>query len=246
MSISGGRSSKGRYILSIQLSEWLPRLQSAIKKKCSLALEEAKKKPESHDEPFAKDERFVFLRSFDECIKGSGYAQHFEKQVFIPASRTFFASLQKNIFSFLSSNIDIDYFLKGFGSVYEQAKRFYMFQSMRMALGKGWPIKEIDRIVESIIAGRYLYENEQDWIVAANKKTNLANASSGQQESLPMLLVLSVMPFMDREGKGSYFIEEPEAHLFPVSQKAFVSLLALLSNASTRQFFITTHSPLIF
>jgi predicted ATP-binding protein involved in virulence len=44
------------------------------------------------------------------------------------------------------------------------------------------------------------------------------------------------------------YIEEPEAHLFPLAQKSIVELIASVFNYSTRckiQFIITTHSPYI-
>jgi predicted ATP-binding protein involved in virulence len=41
------------------------------------------------------------------------------------------------------------------------------------------------------------------------------------------------------------FIEEPEAHLFPISQKQIISLIATIYNAIGYSFFITTHSPYI-
>jgi AAA15 family ATPase/GTPase len=49
-------------------------------------------------------------------------------QLFIPAGRSFFANLQSNIFSFLSSNNALDPFLRAFGSTYESIKvvRFRM------------------------------------------------------------------------------------------------------------------------
>ena len=52
-------------------------------------------------------------------------SKYFSESVFIPASRSFFANLQKNIFSFLAENIDIDPFMKEFGSKYELAKKLY-------------------------------------------------------------------------------------------------------------------------
>lgn len=42
----------------------------------------------------------------------------------------------------------------------------------------------------------------------------------------------------------TFFIEEPEAHLFPISQKHIVSLIALLYNQKDKSV-ITTHSPYI-
>ena len=86
-------------------------------------------------------------------------------------------------------------------------------------------------------------DDGEDWIVNATGKVNLAHASSGQQESLPMLIVLGILPFVKIDEKVGFFIEEPEAHLFPVSQKAVISLLALITNKTQHQFFITTHSP---
>lgn len=61
-----------------------------------------------------------------------------------------------------------------------------------------------------------------------------------------MLLTLCVWPMLRSDEEGSiFFIEEPEAHLFPTSQGYIVSILSLLySNLGTR-FFLTTHSPYI-
>lgn len=49
-------------------------------------------------------------------------------QFFIPAGRSFFATLQNNIFSFLSSNNSLDPFTKLFGQFYEQIKSIYQKQ----------------------------------------------------------------------------------------------------------------------
>ncbi|MBW1649968.1 MAG: AAA family ATPase, partial [Deltaproteobacteria bacterium] len=45
--------------------------------------------------------------------------------------------------------------------------------------------------------------------------------------------------------KYTFFIEEPEAHLFPVSQKNIVSLIGNIYNYKPHNFVITTHSPYI-
>jgi len=42
------------------------------------------------------------------------------------------------------------------------------------------------------------------------------------------------------------FIEEPEAHLFPVSQKHIVSLFGLVYNSTQHGYVTITHSPYIF
>jgi len=94
------------------------------------------------------------------------------------------------------------------------------------------------------VVGEYVYADEQDWILNKGIRTNLANASSGQQESLPMLLMLKTWPFVYGK-ETTFFIEEPEAHLFPVSQKQIISLIATIYNSFGHSFFITTHSPYI-
>ena len=170
----------------------------------------------------------------------------FQRSLFIPASRSFFANLQKNVFSFLASNIDIDPFLKEFGSDYENAKRIFPIMLLHVAENKE-QLDHAKRVMEQIIFGEYLYEDGKDWIQSSSKrKVNLVNASSGQQEALPMLLVLLVRFFMSSKAKSvTFFIEEPEAHLFPTAQKHIVNLFTLIYNTGEHNFFITTHSPYI-
>jgi len=84
------------------------------------------------------------------------------------------------------------------------------------------------------------------------RKVPIAKASSGQQEIVYVLLLL------DKLGNFSYyygthqslFIEEPEAHLFPLEQKQTIELIVhmfniLKGNGNSVRFFITTHSPYI-
>ena len=176
----------------------------------------------------------------------SEISKYFNDSLFIPASRSFFANLQKNIFSFLSKNIDIDPFMSKFGSKYEIAKKIYsdsIFYKHRLENDSEY--NKTKEIVEKILNGKYKYKDDQDWIETKGESINLSNASSGQQESLPMLLILSIFPFINSDNKKNiYFIEEPEAHLFPISQKHIVSLIALLYNKGQNSV-ITTHSPYI-
>jgi len=165
--------------------------------------------------------------------------------IFIPAGRSFFANLQKNIFSFLASNIDIDPLIKEFGSRYEQSRRFHQSNIVHPPEISRSIIK-VKNYVNDIIMGEYIYADDQDWISKGGKRTNLAHASSGQQESLPMLLILKTWPFVYGQGKPAiFFMEEPEAHLFPTAQKQIISLLATIYNSTNCSFFITTHSPYI-
>ncbi|NOQ35045.1 MAG: AAA family ATPase [Methylococcaceae bacterium] len=177
----------------------------------------------------------------------------FQSLLFIPATRSFFAIVQKNIFSFLANDIEIDPFLKKFGSLYENAKMLFSEHEHVVANSKldseFYPINidlrdKISFLIELILKGSYFRKDEQDWIKTKEQTINFFHASSGQQESLPMLIILSVwVALVDRQA-SKIFIEEPEAHLFPVSQKHIISLLGVIYNHSY-DFVITTHSPYI-
>lgn len=165
-----------------------------------------------------------------------------EQMIYIPAGRSFFANLHRNLFSFISSNIPIDYFLKEFGSVYERTRGdFFRVQANKSRS------KTVTNIVHELLCGTYVVEKGQDWIEGVNGRVNLSNSSSGQQEVLPMAMVLSSWPFIKSDFfKRSFVIEEPEAHLFPIAQGHVVSLIAEAYNAKPDgEFVITTHSPYI-
>jgi len=184
---------------------------------------------------------------FTEYILRDNHFKSLEFVTFIPAGRSFFANLQNNIFSFLSGNILIDYFLKEFGSAYERVKNLYHVRKFKPNDSND----SIDELINQIIVGNYSYEKDQDWILYSNetnknRRTNLSHSSSGQQEALPMTLILAILPFISSTTR-LFIIEEPEAHLFPTSQKHIVSLIGQVFNATEKKhkFFITTHSPYI-
>lgn len=163
--------------------------------------------------------------------------------IYIPAGRSFFANLQKNVFSFLSSSIQIDYFLKEFGSIYERSRERHIIN----AAAEGRP-KSVATLVEKLICGRYHSEKGQDWIIDEAKRVNVSHSSSGQQEALPLAMVLSTWPYLEqRHVRRHFVIEEPEAHLFPVAQGQVAQLIAEAYNAPGHKnsFVITTHSPYI-
>lgn len=105
----------------------------------------------------------------------------------------------------------------------------------------------VNKLVETLICGKYSSEKGEDFIKTNLKKVNLNNSSSGQQESLPMALMLSTWPYLSSTFERSFIIEEPEAHLFPSAQSIVVSLIAAASNRAEHfcSYTITTHSPYI-
>ncbi|TWV96211.1 AAA family ATPase [Chitinophaga pinensis] len=162
-------------------------------------------------------------------------------QLFIPAGRSFFANIQSNIFFLLKAQSPLDPFLIEFGATYEDFKRVYKHEQIK---GKD---NSFDEIIADILNGDYLREDDEDFLVHKDhRKVILSSTSSGQQETLPLIVFLWVLYYgMYRD--ATIYIEEPEAHLFPDAQKAITQLLARLFNNSEHRFqiFVTTHSPYI-
>ncbi|MBD1936430.1 AAA family ATPase [Microcoleus sp. FACHB-68] len=173
-------------------------------------------------------------------------------QLFIPAGRSFFANLQSNIFSFISSNNALDPFLRDFGSTYENMKgiRYRLRSRIKNQSREEKDIQdEIDRLVEKALCGKHIHEKGKDFLeIADGRRISIANSSSGQQETLPLAIMLATLPFFinPRSSPGrTVYIEEPEAHLFPSAQRDIIDLIATVFNQQQDQlqFFITTHSP---
>ncbi len=170
-------------------------------------------------------------------------------QLFIPAGRSFYANLQSGIFSFLSNNSFLDPFMIEFGSFYENIKRTRIRDAEKPEHEE--KMKLIDKYIYEILKGKYLREKDKDFLVHNDgRKVNLSYASSGQQETLPLMIILRSLPFLNISAFGTtLYIEEPEAHLFPNAQKTIVELLALVLNSKVSgkkfQIVVTTHSPYI-
>ena len=102
------------------------------------------------------------------------------------------------------------------------------------------------KIKSEILEGEYLYDNGSEFIKLKNGDLIPVNyASSGQQEVLWILNLLQL--WMLRSGDKNIFlvIEEPEAHLFPDTQKRVVQFISKFANNNNNQVLITTHSPYI-
>ena len=106
--------------------------------------------------------------------------------------------------------------------------------------------KKCRALIESIIKGRYQYENGEEKLYIGDPKSKqyvkINFASSGQQETV---WITNILFYYLLENKPVFLIvEEPESHLYPDSQKLIAELLALFaSNGNTE--LITTHSPYI-
>jgi ABC-type cobalamin/Fe3+-siderophores transport system ATPase subunit len=154
--------------------------------------------------------------------------------IFIPAGRSFFSLLQKNIFKFLQTSNSVDPFLLEFGIFYEEIKQ----------TGHDIPA-EAQELIHSILKGDYVYA--ENLLLTGGRKITLELLSSGQQEALPLTLVLAYIISQRLESYDftNIYVEEPEAHLFPDAQEQMSRLISFLQyNAGHKvKFVITTHSP---
>lgn len=147
--------------------------------------------------------------------------------IYIPAERVFFSTLSQSIFSLISSDVALPKWLIDFGAKFEKA---------RSAI-KSFPI--------DFLHAKYELRDSTDYIVLPNETAiKLAQASSGIQSILPLLLVVQHNTKNTKNGGDDLFvIEEPELNLYPSSQKDLIEFIIEKVNASQDQLIITTHSP---
>ena len=106
--------------------------------------------------------------------------------------------------------------------------------------------KEVKERLYNILKGEYVCINGDDrlklFVSEGSKTIGIDFASSGQQESL---WILNLLYYYICEYKSAVFIiEEPEAHLYPETQKQIAEYIAL-SLIEKNECIITTHSPYI-
>jgi len=110
-----------------------------------------------------------------------------------------------------------------------------------------WLFEKFLLLSMKIIKGEYFYREGAEFLRVKKFDGETADvwinfASSGQQE---ILWVCNIMFYHLFHGDRVFIIlEEPEAHLYPDSQKYISELISLFVNAGNRAI-ITTHSPYI-
>lgn len=171
--------------------------------------------------------------------------------VYIPAGRSLLASLSEQLVDINESQMDMA--MQDFIRLIKNTK--FRFGSRLPDIVKTYvktikgqinnvAIENAEKLIKSILKADYrnesdgekLYYDEDHW-------TKLMYGSSGQQEALWILLLIFTI-ILDNQ-KVFMVIEEPEAHLFPDTQKQIVELMSLMVNSSQSEVFVTTHSPYI-
>lgn len=134
----------------------------------------------------------------------------------------------------------MDPFLLKFGSLYDLLRDMNTSRNIILS-------KEQNDIIYKILKAEHKIEDDIDFLYhSGGRKVTISNASSGQQETLPLLVILKALLSKENFLSGGHktlYIEEPEAHLYPDSQIHIMRLLADVANRKNTQIVITTHSP---
>ncbi|WP_081535394.1 AAA family ATPase [Rhodovulum sp. P5] len=183
--------------------------------------------------------RTRLLREFRH-VESQSQLFRFQTALFVPAARSFYATLRDEIFSILALDTKIDQIILQFGEFYEGAKVFggRVMPSGRYAT-RALRVREERDIFKKVVKGEYVREDARDWIQMDRGRIELSKASSGQQEATPLIFAISRFPSPGR----TLIIEEPEAHLFPDAQVAILEFMIRQSLARETSILFTTHSP---
>jgi ABC-type cobalamin/Fe3+-siderophores transport system ATPase subunit len=171
--------------------------------------------------------------------------------LYIPAGRSTIPLLFESYTAV--KNISVDPFFDGFLLYLDSLRKDYRM-SMRDLLKetlentKSTVVKEHAEtaigIIERILKGTYRYEKGNERIYYGdNASVPITAASSGQQEILYILMTL--FDTLRYNHSRTIIIEEPEAHIFPETQKLIIELITLVINTTGSHIIITTHSPYI-
>jgi hypothetical protein len=199
--------------------------------------------PKTYTEEFAKSVKAVSMAvNQSQEVMQTPFSRA-GRSLYIPAGRAFYAQVEKDPVSFFGA-ATLDPSVADFGKFYARVRNFPT-PGVPMGLAR-----EARTLAEQLLGGTHRRENDRDFIeLPGGQRLSPGAWSSGQQESLPLALILEKCISQDHPLRDvtSLFVEEPEAHLYPTSQRTIVQLLALAFNAmeGKANFFITTHSPYV-
>ncbi|AZI35825.1 hypothetical protein NT2_10_00450 [Caenibius tardaugens NBRC 16725] len=175
---------------------------------------------------------------------------YIQRQTFIPAGRAFYTSVGRLVAA-LDQGSSLDpinvRFARLFANFRDIVNRHGIFAAPKDTDAKA----ARDKVMGELFGGTIKFENDLEFIEAPDGRIIPFSAlSSGQQELLPMWLMIDF--YADRlPGSGAagdlFYIEEPEAHLFPSAQSRLMDVLIshLVSKKKNRSLILTTHSPYI-
>jgi len=168
-------------------------------------------------------------------------------QLFIPAGRSFFTSVGRSIVAFDQPGF-LDpvtrLFGRQFNAALQRQRTFGRHPKIETPVG---PF--LTDNLDSLLGGQLVTIKEKDYVRNVDGRLIPVHLlSSGQQEVLPLLVMLMTVAGSKGIFKQTVFIEEPEAHLFPEAQSTVLQALVQITNSpvvNPPQLFITTHSPYV-
>lgn len=187
-------------------------------------------------------------------FKKSFYKIYVEENFYIPAGRSFFLTIRANTYtlSYISElkKLNLDPTLHQFGILYERG--IYLFDKI---IGKNKEFNDFLIDLNSICGGNLVSYSNNVYIELENGlKIKIENTSSGYQEIIPALVVFLTHSLEEKLGNkvennivfnDLFTIEEPEAHLFPETQRDVIFFISKVCNTFNKSVIITTHSPYI-
>jgi hypothetical protein len=229
--------------LSLEWSEFYPRAMERLKRR----RDELFGSLEEGDEYAAKEARTKLIKEYDgQAREVLGPWSSYE-QMFIPAGRAFFSQVQASIFTTLHGGESPDPFLAAFGSLLELTKP-RLDEEGFYDLVKPDAFQAIRPSIKEILHAELGRAKGQEFLQFGDgRRVKLAQVSSGQQEALPIVRLLALI-FSTSNWRGrALYIEEPEPHLFPSTQKQIVELIGSVFRARKDELclVVTTHSPYI-
>lgn len=193
-------------------------------------------------------------REFEQEITNALGAYCKFEQIFIPAGRAFFAQIRASVFSTLQAGGALDPFLVAFGAVLERSKDILESRGFFENAPAAEPQEQrqsyaaVHQGLSRILRAALVRREKQDFLVFSDGRTiPLPQASSGQQEVLPLLFLLARFLTLSHFSGRAVYMEEPEAHLFPTTQRDVIELMAqtFRSRSDEMCLVVTTHSPYI-
>jgi hypothetical protein len=170
-----------------------------------------------------------------------------DSQYFIPAGRAYFTSIGQIVAAFEQAG-NLDPLTIRFAQLYARLRDA---SSRRVRLRTSRKISTPSWIVmDRLFGGPVVFDKEMDYIEARDgRRIPFKSLSSGQQELLPMWLLVDYFTNSDfhrEDGTELFYIEEPEAHLFPEAQGNLLDfLISSMQPSAHRRLLLTTHSPYI-
>jgi len=194
-------------------------------------------------------DRYRIYTELSRLAADKGVPEFHFTQLFVAANRSFFAQVKSNILGLLRERVSIDPFFLAFSEVYDTWKHFLSRarSERRGRMNSDWAVT--DEFLKEVLGARYVLKDGEDFLEFSDGRVvDMGHASSGQQEALPLAIILQTLALVASDTNGRIvYIEEPEAHLFPITQRRVVEFMATVFNGEPDrlQFVVTTHSPYI-